>query len=50
MPLPFLVVALKKEGAMGGGDIKLVGACSFYLGFSGGVISRVFGLILANML
>jgi leader peptidase (prepilin peptidase)/N-methyltransferase len=53
VPLPFLVVALVKEGSMGGGDIKLVGACSFYLGFAGGLIGSVFGLVLAiltNML
>ncbi len=52
VPLPFLVVALIKNGSMGGGDIKLVGACSFYLGFTGGIIASSIGLtfvILTNM-
>ena len=53
VPLPFLVVALLKEGSMGGGDIKLVGACSFFLGFSNGLVGSSVGLafgILVNML
>jgi leader peptidase (prepilin peptidase)/N-methyltransferase len=53
VPLPFLVVALLKDGSMGGGDIKLVGACSFFLGFSNGLLGSSVGLafgILANML
>ena len=53
VPLPFLVVALLKEGSMGGGDIKLVGACSFFLGFSNGLLGSSVGLafgILVNML
>lgn len=44
VPLPFLVVALLKEGSMGGGDIKLVGACSFFLGFSNGLVGSCVGL------
>lgn len=53
VPLPFLVVALVKEGSMGGGDIKFVGACSFYLGVFGGTVGSCVGLgfgILINML
>lgn len=53
VPLPFLAVALLKEGSMGGGDIKLVGACSFFLGFSNGLLGSSVGLafgILVNML
>ena len=53
VPLPFLVVALMEEGAMGGGDIKFVGACSFFLGFSVGLIGSSVGLafgILVNVL
>lgn len=46
VPLPFLVVALVKEGSMGGGDIKLVGACSFFLGFSNGLVGSSVGLLL----
>ena len=53
VPLPFLAVALLKEGSMGGGDIKLVGACSFFLGFSNGLVGSSVGLafgILVNVL
>ncbi|SKC77708.1 prepilin peptidase [Maledivibacter halophilus] len=53
VPLPFLVVALIKNGTLGGGDIKLVGACSFYLGLSGGLLGSSLGLafaILVNVL
>lgn len=31
-PLPFLIMALAKEGSIGGGDIKLIGAMGFVLG------------------
>ncbi len=53
VPLPFLVVALMKNGSIGGGDTKLVGACSFYLGLAGGLVGSSLGLgfaIFANML
>ncbi|MCT4563552.1 MAG: A24 family peptidase [Maledivibacter sp.] len=53
VPLPFLVVALLKEGSMGGGDIKLVGACSFFFGFSNGLVGSSVGLafgILVNII
>ena len=53
VPLPFLVVALLKKGSMGGGDIKLVSACSFFLGFSDGLLGSSVGLasgIMVNML
>lgn len=53
VPLPFLAVALLKDGSMGGGDIKLVGACSFFLGFSDGLVGSSVGLafgILVNVL
>ncbi|WDV44078.1 A24 family peptidase [Clostridiaceae bacterium M8S5] len=53
VPLPFLVVALYKEGSMGGGDIKFVAACSFFMGFYGGLFGSIIGLsfvILTNML
>jgi leader peptidase (prepilin peptidase)/N-methyltransferase len=53
MPLLFLVVAFMKDEAIGGGDIKLVGACSFYLGLSGGILGSSVGLafaIFVNML
>lgn len=47
VPLSFFAVALLKEGSMGGGDIKLVGACSFFLGFSSGMVGSLIGLIVA---
>ncbi|WP_079492280.1 hypothetical protein [Maledivibacter halophilus] len=46
-------MALIKNGTLGGGDIKLVGACSFYLGISGGLLGSSLGLvftILVNVL
>ena len=37
VPLPFVVAALMKEGSIGGGDIKLMGACGFVLGVKRGL-------------
>jgi len=31
--LPFLIMVMMIEGSIGGGDVKLVGACGFVLGF-----------------
>lgn len=47
VPLPFLVVPLIKSDTLGGGYIKLVGACSFYLGLYGGLLGSGLGLSLA---
>lgn len=47
--LPFLIAALIKEGGMGGGDVKLVVACDFVLGFSTGSVGLVIGLMAALM-
>ena len=47
VPLPFLVAALIKEGSIGGGDIKLMGACGFVLGVTRGYLALIFGLSLA---
>ena len=47
VPLPFVVVALVKEGSIGGGDIKLMGACGFVLGVKRGYIALMLGLFLA---
>lgn len=47
VPLPFLVAALIKEGCIGGGDIKLMGACGFVLGVKRGYIALIAGLFLA---
>lgn len=46
VPLPFLIAALKTE-KMGGGDVKLMAACGFALGVTGGVWMMIWGLILA---
>ena len=46
VPLPF-VAALVKEGSIGGGDIKLMGACGFVLGVKRGYIALMLGLFLA---
>ena len=47
VPLPFVVAALMKEGSIGGGDIKLMGACGFVLGVKRGYIALMLGLFLA---
>ena len=47
VPLPFLAAALGKEGSIGGGDIKLMGACGFMLGVKRGYTALVLGLFLA---
>lgn len=47
VPLPFVVAALMKEGSIGGGDIKLMGAFGFVLGVKRGYIALMLGLFLA---
>ncbi len=47
VPLPFLAAALIKEGSIGGGDIKLMGASGFVLGVKRGYIALMLGLFLA---
>ena len=47
VPLPCVVAALMKEGSIGGGDIKLMGACGFVLGVKRGYIALMLGLFLA---
>ncbi|MCX7748232.1 MAG: prepilin peptidase [Clostridia bacterium] len=47
VPLPYLLTALLKDGGIGGGDIKLMGACGFMLGVWGGVFAGIAGLTLA---
>lgn len=49
VPLPFLAAALIKEGSIGGGDIKLMGACGFMLGVKRGYAALMMGLFLAVM-
>lgn len=47
VPLPYFIMALLKENSIGGGDIKLMGACGFYLGIQAGYVASVLGLMLA---
>lgn len=47
VPLPFFIMACLKENSIGGGDIKLVGACGFFLGVTGGLVGSVIGLMIA---
>jgi leader peptidase (prepilin peptidase)/N-methyltransferase len=47
VPLPFFIMAWLKENSIGGGDIKLVGACGFFLGVTGGLVASVIGLMMA---
>lgn len=47
VPLPFLAAALVKEGSIGGGDIKLMGASGFVLGVRRGYAALMLGLLLA---
>lgn len=44
VPLPLLIAAMIKPGAIGGADIKLMGACGFFLGFSKGITALILGL------
>lgn len=47
VPMPYLLVAMTKECGIGGGDIKLMGACGFLLGVAGGIFASVMGLAIA---
>jgi leader peptidase (prepilin peptidase)/N-methyltransferase len=47
VPLPYFIMALLKENSIGGGDIKLMGACGFYLGLQAGYVASILGLMLA---
>ena len=47
VPLPYFIMALLKENSIGGGDIKLMGACGFYLGLQAGYMASILGLMLA---
>lgn len=46
VPLPFFIMACVKEGSIGGGDVKLVGACGFYFGFIDGIQGITLSLII----
>lgn len=45
-PLPFFIMAVVRSGSIGGGDIKLLGACGFALGFFQTVTSSMVGIVL----
>ena len=47
VPLPFLAAALKNPDSIGGGDIKLMAACGFFLGMEKGIAAAIIGLTLA---
>lgn len=44
-PLPFLIMALAKEGSIGGGDVKLIGAMGFVLGSRSTIVASIIGSI-----
>jgi len=46
IPSPFFIMAYKSEGSIGGGDIKLIGACGFMLGLSSAYLGVLISLIL----
>jgi leader peptidase (prepilin peptidase)/N-methyltransferase len=46
-PLPLLIAALSKPDSIGGGDVKLVGACGFMLGVSRSYYALTLGLLAA---
>jgi len=46
LPIPFFIMAYKSEGTMGGGDIKLIGACGFMLGLNSAYLGVLISLIL----
>ena len=47
VPLPFFIMAYVKENSIGGGDVKLMAACGFFLGATYGMIASIVGLLLA---
>lgn len=46
VPLPFFIAALCKSNSIGGGDVKLMGACGFVLGVSAGFGAMLLGLLM----
>lgn len=46
-PLPFLVMALINSGSIGGGDIKLIGATGFVLGYGSTTTASMICIVVA---
>ncbi len=46
VPLPFFIMAYVKEGSIGGGDVKLMAAIGFCVGFTRGGLGAFIGLLL----
>ncbi len=47
VPLIFIISELRDRGAFGGGDIKFIAVCSYYLGLTNGFIGVIIGLVVA---
>lgn len=47
VPLPFFIMACLNDKSFGGGDIKLIGACSFLVGFQSAFIGMIIALSFA---
>lgn len=47
LPIFFIVPIFSNEDSVGGGDIKLIGAVSFFLGFRRGIIAIIAALFIA---
>ncbi|WP_312907899.1 A24 family peptidase [Tissierella praeacuta] len=47
LPIFFIVPVFYKEDSIGGGDIKIVGAIGFFLGFGRGIIAIIAALFIA---
>lgn len=46
-PLPFLIMALINTGSIGGGDIKLIGASGFVLGYGNTTTASIISIVVA---
>lgn len=46
-PLPFFIMALIKKGSIGGGDIKLIGATGFVMGYTKTSTAHLIAMALA---
>lgn len=46
IPMPFLIIEIIKGNQIGGGDIKLIGICSLFLGFKYAYLGVFISLVL----